>query len=189
MTEMEKMEAGLEYTFADDELRARYSRAVRWCEEFNAIDGTDYAAQYEHLKQMLGAVGKGAWIAKNFRCDCGRNIFIGNDFSGNYNLTILDIREVHIGNNVMIGPNTLITTVGHPLSPQKRRHYMAQAEPVTIGNDVWIGGNATILPGVSIGNNVVVAAGAVVTHDVPDNTLVAGVPARRIKDLTDDTDK
>ena len=136
MTEMEKMEAGLEYTFADDELRARYSRAVRWCEEFNAIDGTDYAAQYEHLKQMLGAVGEGAWIAKNFRCDCGRNIFIGNDFSGNYNLTILDIREVHIGNNVMIGPNTLITTVGHPLSPQKRRCYMAQAEPVTIGNDV-----------------------------------------------------
>lgn len=189
MTEMEKMEAGLEYTFADDELRDRYSRAVRWCEEFNAIDGTDYAAQYEHLKQMLGAVGKGAWIAKNFRCDCGRNIFIGNDFSGNYNLTILDIREVHIGNNVMIGPNTLITTVGHPLSPQKRRNYMAQAEPVTIGNDVWIGGNATILPGVSIGNNVVVAAGAVVTHDVPDNTLVAGVPARKIKDLADDTDK
>ena len=189
MIEMEKMKAGLEYTFADDELRERYGRAVRWCEEYNAIDGTDYAAQYQHLKQMLGAVGEGAWIAKSFLCDCGKNIFIGNYFSGNYNLTILDIREVHIGHNVMIGPNTLITTVGHPLSPQKRREYMAQAAPVTIGNDVWIGGNVTILPGVTIGNNVVVAAGAVVTHDVPDNCLVAGVPARKIKDLTDDTDE
>ena len=89
----------------------------------------------------------------------------------------------------MIGPNTLITTVGHPLSPLKRRGYMAEAKPVVIGNDVWIGGNVTILPGITIGNNVVVAAGAVVTHDVPDNTLVGGVPARKIKDIEDDTTK
>ena len=86
----------------------------------------------------------------------------------------------------MIGPNTLITTVGHPLSPNGRRQYHAFAQPVRIGNDVWIGGNVTILPGVTIGNNVVVAAGAVVTEDVPDNTLVGGVPARKIKEIEDD---
>ena len=86
----------------------------------------------------------------------------------------------------MIGPNTLITTVGHPLSPKGRRQYHAFAQPVRIGNDVWIGGNVTILPGVTIGNNVVVAAGAVVTKDVPDNTLVGGVPARKIKEIEDD---
>jgi maltose O-acetyltransferase len=86
----------------------------------------------------------------------------------------------------MIGPNTLITTVGHPLSPKGRREYNALAKPVRIGNDVWIGGNVTILPGVTIGNNVVVAAGAVINKDVPDNTLVGGVPARVIKMIEDD---
>ena len=183
MTEMEKMKAGLEYSYADEELIARKGRAIKWCEEYNAIDGMDYQKQYDFLKQMLGGAGERVWIAKTFNCDCGKNIYIGNDFTGNFNLTILDIREVYIGNHVMIGPNTLITTVGHPLSFEKRRGYMAQAKPVTIGNDVWIGGNVTILPGITLGNNVVVAAGAVVTHDVPDNTLVGGVPARTIKEI------
>ena len=186
MTELEKCNAGLEYSYANPEMIARKTRAIVQCETFNAIDGTDYEAQYRHLKQMLGAVGERVWIAKTFNCDCGKNIFIGNDFTGNHNLTILDIREVYIGNNVMIGPNTLITTVGHPLSPKGRRQYHAFAQPVRIGNDVWIGGNVTILPGVTIGNNVVVAAGAVVTKDVPDNTLVGGVPARKIKVIEDD---
>ena len=186
MTELEKCNAGLEYSYANPEMIARKTRAIVQCETFNAIDGTDYEAQYRHLKQMLGAVGERVWIAKTFNCDCGKNIFIGNDFTGNHNLTILDIREVYIGNHVMIGPNTLITTVGHPLSPNGRRQYHAFAQPVRIGNDVWIGGNVTILPGVTIGNNVVVAAGAVVTEDVPDNTLVGGVPARKIKEIEDD---
>ena len=183
MSPMERMKAGLEYTYADAELIARKTQAIEWCEEFNAIDGRDYSAQYAHLKKMLGSVGERVWISKTFGCDCGKNIFIGDDFTGNFNLTILDIREVYIGNHVMIGPNTLITTVGHPLSPKARRGYMAKAAPVRIGNDVWIGGNVTILPGVTIGNNVVVAAGAVVTKDVPDNAVVGGVPAKVLKTL------
>ena len=189
MTPMERMKAGLEYTYADAELIARKTQAIEWCEEFNAIDGRDYSAQYAHLKKMLGSVGERVWISKTFGCDCGKNIFIGDDFTGNFNLTILDIREVYIGNHVMIGPNTLITTVGHPLSPKARRGYMAKAAPVRIGNDVWIGGNVTILPGVTIGNNVVVAAGAVVTKDVPDNSLVGGVPARLIREIENDVDE
>ena len=99
---------------------------------------------------------------------------------------MLDIREIFIGDHVMIGPNSLITTVGHSLSPMGRRKHLGIAEPVTIGNDVWIGGNVTILPGVKIGNNVVVAAGAVVTKDVPDNCVVGGVPARFIKEIEND---
>ena len=189
MSPMERMKAGLEYTYADAELIARKTQAIEWCEEFNAIDGRDYSAQYAHLKKMLGSVGERVWISKTFGCDCGKNIFIGDDFTGNFNLTILDIREVYIGNHVMIGPNTLITTVGHPLSPKARRGYMAKAAPVRIGNDVWIGGNVTILPGVTIGNNVVVAAGAVVTKDVPDNSLVGGVPARIIREIENDVDE
>ena len=189
LSPMERMKAGLEYTYADAELIARKTQAIEWCEEFNAIDGRDYSAQYAHLKKMLGSVGERVWISKTFGCDCGKNIFIGDDFTGNFNLTILDIREVYIGNHVMIGPNTLITTVGHPLSPKARRSYMAKAAPVRIGNDVWIGGNVTILPGVTIGNNVVVAAGAVVTKDVPDNSLVGGVPARLIREIENDVDE
>ena len=189
LSPMERMKAGLEYTYADAELIARKTQAIEWCEEFNAIDGRDYSAQYAHLKKMLGSVGERVWISKTFGCDCGKNIFIGDDFTGNFNLTILDIREVYIGNHVMIGPNTLITTVGHPLSPKARRGYLAKAAPVRIGNDVWIGGNVTILPGVTIGNNVVVAAGAVVTKDVPDNSLVGGVPARLIREIENDVDE
>lgn len=103
-------------------------------------------------------------------------------------MTILDIDSIEIGSNVMIGPNTLISTVNHPLTPMGRRRHLGIAKPVRIGDDVWLGGNVTILPGVRIGNNVVVAAGAVVTKDVPDNTLVGGVPARKIRTLENDTE-
>lgn len=183
MTNLEKCNAGVAYSFADDELIARKTRAIVECERFNAIDGTDYEAQYEQLKSMLGSVGERVWIAKTFNCDCGKNIHIGNDFTGNHNLTVLDIREVRIGDHVMIGPGTLITTVTHPLDYRQRRQYMAEAQPVVIEDDVWIGGNVTVLPGVTIGQGAVVAAGAVVTRDVPPQTLVGGVPAKVIKTL------
>ena len=188
MTELEKLEAGLGYCYDDPEVEARKENAILQCKKYNAIDDTDYSAQYTQLKEMLGGCGEKVWIAKTFNCDNGKKIFIGNNFTGNYNLTILDIREVYIGDKGMMGPNALITTVGHPLTPMGRRKHMGIAKPVHIGNDVWIGGNVTILPGITIGNNVVVAAGAVVTKDVPDNTLVGGVPAKKIKDLENDVE-
>lgn len=188
MTEIEKLQAGLEYCYDDPVVAARKENAIVQCKIYNGIDDIDYDAQYAHLQKMLGSVGKKVWIGKTFNCDNGKNIHIGDNFTGNFNLTILDIREVYIGDNVMIGPNTLITTVGHPMSPMGRRKHLGIAKPVTIGNDVWIGGNVTILPGITIGNNVIVAAGAVVTKDVPDNCVVGGVPARKIKDIEDDTE-
>ena len=183
MTELEKCNAGLPYRFDDPEMVARKTVAIRECEAFNAIDGTDYQAQYAQLRKMLGGVGERVWIAKTFNCDCGKNIFIGSDFTGNHNLTILDIREVHIGDHVMIGPHTLITTVSHPLSARERREYYAWAKPVRIGNDVWIGGNVTILPGVTIGDRAVIGAGSVVTEDIPADCVAVGVPARVVKGL------
>ena len=114
---------------------------------------------------------------------------MGKNFLANYNVTILDIAPVVIGDYVMIGPNTLITTVNHPISPMGRRKHLGIAKPVTIGNDVWIGGNVTILPGVKIGNNVVIAAGAVVTKDVPDNCVIGGVPAKKIMDIENDVEE
>lgn len=183
MTELEKCNAGLTYCFNDPGMVARKTAAIRNCEIFNAIDGTDYEAQYRQLQKMLGAVGERVWIAKTFNCDCGKNIFIGSDFTGNHNLTILDIREVRIGDGVMIGPHTLITTVSHPLSARERGEYHAWAKPVWIGNGVWIGGNVTILPGVRIGDGAVIGAGAVVTEDIPAGCVAAGVPARVVREL------
>lgn len=183
MTELEKLDAGLEYCFFDEEVVARKENALQLCKKLNAIDETNYEAQLAAIKELFGSTGENVYIQPNFNCDHGKNIHVGEDFLTNYNVTILDIAPVHIGDYCMIGPNTLITTVGHPMTPEGRREKMAYSKPVTIGDDVWIGGNCTILPGVTIGNNVIVAAGAVVTKDMPDNCVVAGVPARVIKQM------
>ena len=189
MKEMEKMLAGLEYCYDDEEISLMKLHAIENANIFNSLDEDDLDKQHEVLTEILGSVGEKVWIAKRFCFDNGKNIFIGNNFTANFNLTILDIKEVYIGDNVMIGPNTTITTVGHPLSPKKRRDHLGQASEIRIGNDVWLGANVTILPGVTIGNNVVVGAGAVVTKDIPDNSLALGVPARVIKKLENDLDQ
>ena len=186
MTELEKLDAGLEYCFFDEEVAARKENALRLCAKLNAVDPCDEKAQYEAARELFGSLGSHVYIQPDFNCDNGRNIHVGEDFLTNYNVTILDIAPVRIGDYCMIGPNTLISTVGHPLSPRARRAKMSCSKPVTIGDDVWIGGNVTILPGVTIGSNVVIAAGAVVTRDLPDNCVAAGVPARVVRKLAEE---
>ena len=186
MTELEKLNAGLEYDLTDPEVDWLKLRAVKLCQKLNSIDATDYDSKLETIKELFGSVGKRPVVMPVFNCDNGKNIHVGDYFLTNYNVTILDIREFRAGDNVWIGPHTLITTVGHPINPSGRLKFLGIAKPVTIGNNVWIGGNVTILPGVTIGNNVVVAAGAVVTKDVPDNSLVGGVPAKIIKEIEND---
>lgn len=185
-SELEKLDAGDPYHFLDPDVAARKARAAKLCQEFNQISATDPAAQTAKIKEILGSHGQRVSVQATFNCDNGRNIHVGEDFLSNYNLTILDIAPVTIGDHVMIGPNVDIYTVNHPLQAAGRRDYLAQAQPVTIGHDVWIGGKVAIMPGVTIGSNVVVAAGAVVTKDVPNNVLVGGVPARIIKQLPPD---
>lgn len=186
MTELEKLNAGLEYNFWDEEVGAMKLKAVSGCEKLNSIRVADKDARELAIRELFGSVGSDPAVLPGFWCDCGSNISVGDAFLANYNVTILDRGPVTIGDNVMIGPGVVISAVGHPLSPRGRREHLAYMKPVKIGNDVWIGGNATILPGVTIGNNVVVAAGAVVNKDVPDNCLVCGVPARKLKDLDND---
>lgn len=125
-------------------------------------------------------------VQQPFHCDYGPNIHVGGGFLTNYNVTTLDIAPVRIGEHVMIGPNTLISTVGHPLSRRGRREWGAFAKSVSIGDDVWIGGNVTILPGSTTGSNVAVAAGAVVSKDVPEGVVVGGVLARVLRELGDE---
>lgn len=184
-SELEKLEAGVQYMFLDEDVAARKERAVVLTRAFNDADPTDHATQDRLIRELLGSTGEFISDQQPFRCDYGPNIHVGDGFLTNYNVTILDIAPVTIGEHVMIGPNTLISTVGHPLDRRGRREWGAFAEPVTIGDDVWIGGNVTILPGVTIGSNVVVAAGAVVSRDVPDGVVVGGVPARVLRKLED----
>lgn len=188
MTELEKLEAGLDFNGADPEIDAKRKQpALRKCAIYNATDPVDKEAMRKALCDLLGTVGENCWIGQSFRCDYGKNIHMGNNSFANYNVTILDVSPVHIGNNVMIAPHVLITTVGHPLSPKGRLQGLCTHKPIVIEDNVWIGGHATILPGVRIGKNAVVAAGALVNKDVPANALVAGVPARVLRFLEDDS--
>lgn len=183
MKEIEKLDAGLPFDVNDPEVDARKLHAVKGCQALEAVDVTDRQGKEKAIRALFGKVGKNPNVLPGFHCDNGLNIEVGDEFLANYNVTILDIAKVTMGNNVWIGPNSLIVTVNHPMDPAGRRKHLGIAKPISIGNDVWIGGNVTVVPGVHIGNNVVIAAGAVVTKDVPDNTLVGGVPAKKIKDL------
>lgn len=183
MTELQKQAAGLPYHFLDAEVAARKERAVVACRAFNEADPTDHAERDRLARALLGSAGADLSLQSPFHCDDGANIHVGDGFLTNFSVTILDIAEVRTGDRVMIGPNCLISTVGHPLSRSGRAAMMAQATPVTIGDDVWLGGNVTVLPGVTIGDGVVVAAGAVVTRDVPAHCVVAGVPAKVVREL------
>ncbi|MCL3778174.1 sugar O-acetyltransferase [Actinomyces sp. 186855] len=183
MTEMEKLEAGLPYRYDDPALARLKDTASQRCARLNAIDPLDAAAREAAARELLGQAGDELDIQPGFHCDNGQNIRVGRRFTANFNVTILDGAPVTFGDYCMVGPGTLIATTGHPLKAQGRRERLAVSEPITVGDDVWIGGNCVITGGVAIGSNVVVAAGAVVTKDVPDNCVVAGVPARVIKQL------
>lgn len=187
-TEYEKFAAGDVYDFADPVFADMKRRGSTGCRALAAVDPLDVEGRRAAVEALFGSTGEGVTIEQGFNCDHGHNIHVGDDVLMNFNCTVLDIAEVRIGSHVMLGPGTTISTVNHPLSPAGRRRHGAQATPVTIGDDVWTGANVTILPGVTIGDNVVIAAGAVVTKDVPSNSLVAGVPARILRELDDDVE-
>lgn len=151
--------------------------------EFNNLRPSQLDEQKAILHELLGSHGGSFHFNQPFRCDYGCNIYIGENFFANFNLTVLDEAEVRIGSNCFIGPNVSIYTACHPLDAPSRNTGAEWAEPVTIGDNVWIGGSATILPGVTIGNNVVIGAGAVVTKSFPDNVVIGGNPAKVIKKL------
>lgn len=183
MTEMEKLVAGLPYRYDDPELVAMKDTASSLCAALNAVDPLESAAREAAARALLGSAGPELDIQPGFHCDNGKNITVGRRFTANFNVTILDGAPVTFGDFCMVGPGTLISTTGHPLEAQGRRDRLAISEPITFGDDVWIGGNCTVLPGITVGSNVVIAAGAVVNRDVPDNCIVAGVPAKVIKHL------
>ena len=178
MSERQKMISGLPYNPGDPELQADQTAAKQWMARYNAAMGASPADRRDLLRQKLGEVGEGAIIRPPFHCDYGYNIRLGRGVFLNFNCIILDICEVEIGDQTQIGPGVQILAADHPRDPDERAAGLEFGRPVTIGRNVWIGGGAIILPGVTIGDDAVVGAGSVVTGDVAAGVTVLGNPAR-----------
>lgn len=179
--EWQKMLRGEVYEALHPEFLRRLENTRNLLWEYNNLRPSEGKRREEIIRNLLGSCGKKFHINQPFRCDYGCNVYIGENFFANFNLTILDEGEVRIGDNVFIGPNVSMYTACHPLNPEERNTGVEWAEPITIGNNVWIGGSATILPGVTIGDNAVIGAGSVVTRNVEPNTVVVGNPAKAIR--------
>ena len=186
MTQKERMLANLPYKANLDGLKEDRLETRRKLYEYNNLPPEKWDTAPDLIKGILGKTGEKVHVNAPFRCDYGYNIEVGENFYSNYNLTILDVGKVRIGDNAVIAPNVSIYTAGHPIHPESRNSGYEYGIDVTIGDNVWIGGNVCIMPGVTIGNNVVIGAGSVVTKDLPDNVIAAGNPCRIIRAITDE---
>lgn len=184
MTEKEKMLAGEVYCAIDPQLLKELAEAREVIHDYNLLRPSENEKKLELLKGLLGHIGDDKIIINQpFRCDYGKQISIGKRFFANFNFTILDEAPVTIGDDCFVGPNVSIYTACHSTDPVERNTRQEWAKPVTIGNNVWIGGSVTILPGVSIGDNVSIGAGSVVVNDIHSNTIAVGNPCKVIKEL------
>ena len=185
MNQKERMLANLPYKAWMDGLEEERIENRKRIYEYNNLPPEQWDRKAELLKNILGKTGENVHINAPFHCDYGYNIEVGDNFFANYNLIILDVAKVRIGDNAQIAPNVSIYTAGHPIHPDSRNSGYEYGIDVTIGDNVWIGGNAVIMPGVTIGDNVVIGAGSVVTKDLPDNVIAAGNPCRIIREITE----
>ncbi len=172
-----------DFYVADDVLAAHTKRAVRLLSLYEQAHPTDPDIARYLLAQVIGSVGEGVDIRPPLRVDYGHNITIGDGSWVNFGLTALDVAPIVIGQDVLIGPNCSLYTAIHPTEPGPRRAKWESAAPIALGDNVWLGGSVVVCPGVTIGENSIIGAGAVVTRDIPANSIAVGNPARVIKDL------
>jgi len=189
MNQKERMLAGLPYKAWLDGLREERMENKLKIHKYNQLRPDEEEKIEELIRSILGKAGKDVHIEAPFHCDYGSNIEAGDYFYANYNCTILDVGKVIIGDNVMLAPNVSIYTAGHPIHPDSRNSGYEFGIPVTIGNNVWVGGNVVINPGVTIGNDVVIGAGSVVTKDIPDRVVALGNPCRVVRQIVEDDRK
>lgn len=180
MSEKEKMIAGLPYNYKDDQLDKERLDAEEKVIEYNKLHHRQLPGS-QLLRSLLGSTKDEFVVKQPFYCDYGYNIHIGENFFSNFNFVVLDEGEVRIGDNVLIGPNVSLYTVNHALDTMERKSGIEYAKPITIGNDVWIGGNTVILQGVTVGNGAIIGAGSVVTRDIPADVIAAGNPCKVIR--------
>lgn len=179
----ERMLGGDQYIADDPDLARESDRAANLATAFNATAGDDYAGRDRILRELLGSVGPGTVFRPPFWCDYGYQTHVGARTFANFGLICLDVGRITIGDDVQIGPNVQLLTATHPVEPEPRRAKWEGSRPITISNNVWLGGGAIVCPGVTIGENTVVGAGAVVTRDLPPNTIAVGNPARVIRSI------
>lgn len=183
MTNKERRDVGLAY-ISDDSIFEEQKACRKILQKLNFMDRSDFAGISEVVKELLGK-SEGAFINPPFYCDYGKHIEVGKSFFANYNCTLLDVAKIKIGDNCQMAPNVAIYTAGHPVHPDTRNTAYEYGIEVTIGDNVWIGGNTVICPGVHIGSNTVIGAGSVVTKDIPEWVVAAGNPCRVIREITD----
>lgn len=184
MKKLEIIRSGAWLHAIDSEVGAELLRVEELCFRLNALPPSRVEEREELIRRIVGRIGSSFRIHSPFRCDFGKQIRIGDNFTANFGLTILDEADVAIGDNVFIGPDVGIYTAVHALLPDQRNEGIMCAKPVSIGSDVWIGGHVTILPGVTVGDGAVVGAGSVVSRDVPAGMLAFGNPCRAVRPLS-----
>lgn len=184
MNNKERRDAEIAY-IADESLLDEMNECKKLLQKLNFMDRTDLAGIAEVVKELFGE-SDGAFVNPPFYCDYGKHIKVGKKFFANYNCTLLDVAEIEIGDNCQMAPNVAIYTAGHPVYPTTRDSGYEYGKKVKIGNSVWLGGNTVVCPGVTIGDNVVIGAGSVVTKDIPDWCIAAGNPCKVIRKITDE---
>ncbi len=186
MTEKERMKKGLIYDPADGEILAEQSLCLELLYDFNSTRPSETEKRATLLKKMFGKIGEGCYIEPPFRANwAGKNVFMGDKVYANFNLTLVDDGNIFIGDKVMFGPNVTVATANHPILPSLRERAYQYNKDVRIGDNVWIGAGAVIVPGVSIGDNTVIGAGSAVTKDIPANVVAVGNPCRVLREISD----
>ena len=189
MTEKEKMLSGKLYFIRDEHLRNGMLESRNITGLYNNTTHEEKEYRKELLKKLFEKIGNKIHIEAPLRCDYGCHVSIGDNFYANYDCIIIAVNKVKIGNNVFLGPRVCIYTSGHPIDATIRNTLLGFGKPVTIGDNVWIGGNTVINPGVVIGNNTVIGSGSVVTKNIPDNVVAAGNPCKALRSLTEEDGK
>ncbi len=183
MSVFDKLHSQEVYFCDDEELVTEQVKCLDLLYDFNQTRPTEMAKRNEILSRLLAEVGKDCYIEPPLRANWGRHTHLGKGVYANFNLTLVDDTHIYIGDHVMIGPNVTLATAGHPIEPELRRKVAQFNIPIHIGNNVWIGANSVVLPGVTIGDNTVIGAGSVVTKDIPANMVAVGNPCRVLREI------
>lgn len=183
MNAKERMKSGKIYFCTDEELAKEQLRRLDRLYDFNQTRPSEMPKRMALLKEILAEVGENCYVEPPLHANWGCHTHFGNNVYANFNLTLVDDTDIYVGDSVLFGPNVVVAVAGHPVDPELRRKVAQFNLPVHIGNNVWIGAGAIILPGITIGDNSVIGAGSVVTNDIPANVVAVGNPCRVLREI------